>query len=202
MKLQVPSSSSQACSSKTFSRLAPMSRKSFTATMLKLGASLVLGVWSLGFSSALAAEHKVDFNRDIRPIFSDTCFKCHGPDEKARKAKLRFDVRDDAIKEHKQGTPIVPGSRAKSEAWLRINATDPDDHMPPPDSGRKLTPEQIQMIGRWIDQGAEYQVHWSLIPPKHPALPVVKNKRWPANAIDNFILARIEGEGLKPTPEA
>ncbi|MBI3852829.1 MAG: PSD1 domain-containing protein [Verrucomicrobia bacterium] len=158
-------------------------------------------------SGAAAQENtpipaKVQFNRDVRPIFSDTCFKCHGPDAKARKAKLRLDVREDALAEHDGKLPIVPGKSAKSEAYRRLVTTDRDDLMPPPSSNKKLTKRQIELIRRWIDQGAEYQPHWSYIPPTRPELPKVKNKSWVRSPIDHFILSKLEVRKIKPSPEA
>src|SRR5256886_4490881 len=121
------------------------------------------GLVSLNGINAVAAESlqrgaaKVDFNREIRPILTENCFKCHGPDEGARKAKLRFDVRADALKPAKSGqTAIVPGAPEKSEMVARIMATDLDDRMPPLKSGKKLTAAQIETLRRWIAQGAPY----------------------------------------------
>ncbi len=145
---------------------------------------------------------KVQFNRDIRPIFSDTCFKCHGPDAKARKAKLRLDLREDALAEHDGKLPIVPGKSTKSEAYRRLATTDPDELMPPPNSNKKLTKRQIDLIRRWIDQGAEYQPHWAYIQPKRPELPKVRNKSWVRDPIDHFILAELEARKIKPSAEA
>lgn len=144
----------------------------------------------------------VDFNRDIRPIFSETCFKCHGPDANKRKADLRLDTREGAFTERKGHRPIVPGDPAKSEAWRRINTSDSDDKMPPTDSGIKLTTEQIKLLGQWIKEGAPYKDHWSLIPPVSPPVPKVKKANWAKNAIDHFILARLEQENLQPSPSA
>lgn len=144
----------------------------------------------------------VEFNRDIRPIFSDTCFKCHGPDSTKRKAKLRLDTRDGAFSKHEKITPFVPGDLSKSEAWRRITATNADDLMPPADSGIKLTDHQIKLIGLWIRQGAKFSEHWAFIPPVAPALPKIRHKSWPKNQIDYFIMARLEEERLKPSREA
>jgi hypothetical protein len=152
-------------------------------------------------TSATSAP-KLSFNRDIRPLFSDTCFKCHGFDAKARKAHLRLDVREEAIRPRKDITPIVPGHPEKSEAWLRLISTDPDDQMPPPDSHLTLTPAQIATVKLWIQQGAEYQPHWAFIAPKDEPVPAVKDAAWARNPIDNFILARLTREGLAPSPQA
>ena len=144
----------------------------------------------------------VEFNRDIRPIFSDTCFKCHGPDSSKRKGKLRLDTREGAFSKHEDVIPFVPGDLAKSEAWRRITATNTDDLMPPADSGLKLTDRQIKLFGLWIKQGAPFSEHWAFIPPVAPPLPKVHRSSWPKNQIDYFILARLEEEGLKPSKEA
>ncbi len=175
--------------------------------MRKLLGTFCLVVASLpGFlpraGAATALPVPVDFNRDIRPIFSDTCFKCHGPDQNKRKADLRLDIREGAFADHKGHRPIVPGNPAGSEAWRRINATNTDDLMPPADSGLKLTARQIELFGQWIKEGAEYKDQWSFIPPAHPKLPEVKKTSWPKNGIDHFILARLEEEKLHPSPEA
>ena len=143
----------------------------------------------------------VEFNRDIRPIFSDTCFKCHGPDSSKRKGKLRLDTREGAFSKHEDVIPFVPGDLAKSEAWRRITATNTDDLMPPADSGLKLTDRQIKLFGLWIKQGAPFSEHWAFIPPVAPPLPKVRRSSWPKNQIDYFILARLEEEGLKPAKE-
>src|SRR5262252_881105 len=148
------------------------------------------------------AQDRVDFARDVLPILSDNCFKCHGPDEKARKAKLRFDTRDGMMRFKDGKSVIAPGDSAKSELIRRITSTDSDTKMPPPDSGRQLTPEQIATIKLWVEQGAKWQTLWSLIPPKAPALPDVQNSSWPRNPIDRFVLARLEKEKLKPAAEA
>ena len=156
----------------------------------------------LGATVQKPAVPLVDFNRDLRPIFSETCFKCHGPDANKRKGKLRFDTREGAFADHEGRKPFVPGDLDHSEAWRRLNAAGTDDLMPPAASGMKLTPQQIKLFGDWIRQGAHYQEHWSLIPPVTPPLPELKKTSWPQNAIDYFILARLEQEGLQPSPRA
>jgi len=154
-------------------------------------------------NAATAPTSTVDFNREIRPILSENCFACHGPDEKERKAKLRFDLKEDAFKPAKSGeAPIVPGHPEKSPLIARINATDPDDVMPPPKTGKKLTQQQKDLLSRWIAGGAQWQEHWAYVAPKRPDLPAVKDKSWPGNEIDHFVLAKLEKEGLKPSPDA
>src|SRR5260221_5936171 len=145
----------------------------------------------------------VDFNREIRPILSENCFKCHGPDEKERKAKLRFDHKDDAFKPAKSGDfAIVPGDTSKSKLVERITSKDPDEIMPPTKSGKKLTARQIELLTSWIAQGAKWQEHWAYVKPERPTTPPVKDTHWPRNEIDKFILARLEKEGLKASPAA
>src|SRR5205809_6048944 len=118
---------------------------------------------------------KIDFNRDIRPILSDNCFKCHGPDEKERKAKLRLDLKEEALKPAKSGDyPIVPGDLTKSKLFERITSRDPDELMPPPKTGKKLTAQQIDLFRRWILEGAKFVGHWAFVKPERPPLPTVK----------------------------
>ena len=142
---------------------------------------------------------EVSFNREILPILSDKCFHCHGPDASHREAELRLDHREDAIKDD----AFVPGKSADSEAIVRILSTDPDEVMPPPKSHLTLTGKEKDLLKRWIDEGAEYEPHWSFIPP--PAVipvPAPADAKWPLGDIDKFIMARLEAEGLKPSPEA
>lgn len=146
---------------------------------------------------------RVDFSREIRPILAENCFACHGPDAGARKARLRLDLREDAIKVRRSGSAaIVPGESAGSLLIEMITEPDAEFRMPPPESKKQLTPEEIERLRQWIDQGAEYERHWAFVAPKLPALPEV---RWPErvrNPIDSFILARLDDENFKPSPEA
>jgi hypothetical protein len=141
----------------------------------------------------------IDFNRDIRPILADTCFSCHGPDEKQRMAGLRFDTREGAFA--KPGV-IVPGDSARSRLIQRITAGTPEMRMPPPDSGRTLADKQIALLRRWVDRGARWDTHWAYLAPVKPAVPSVSSAGWARNTIDHFILARLEREGMKPAVEA
>jgi hypothetical protein len=157
---------------------------------------------TFAFARALAANAP-DFSRDVRPILSQHCFKCHGPDDKARKGGLRLDMREAAMKEAKSGAlAIVPGKPDKSELVARIFSTDEDEVMPPPSTKHALTPEQKETLRRWIAAGAEYQQHWAFVRPKQTEPAAVKHTDWPRNAIDRFVLARLEAAGLAPSPEA
>jgi hypothetical protein len=154
--------------------------------------------------ATLYLNAQVDFLGKVRPILSDTCYKCHGPDSKARKAKLRLDKRNAAFSEKDGVTPIVPNDLAKSEVIRRITSKDPDERMPPPDSGLELTTAQIEVLSNWVNEGADWPEndrHWSFIPPVRPEAPQTKNKDWPRNDIDRFVLARLEKESLHPSPE-
>jgi hypothetical protein len=150
----------------------------------------------------LQADDQIDFKRDIRPILSNTCFLCHGPDDKRRKGDLRLDTKEGAFRVLDGKQSFVPGNLDKSEAWRRIITKDADDHMPPAKSGKQLTPKQIDLLKKWIQQGAKWENHWSFIPPERPALPDVKAKAWVRSPIDAFILAKLEHEGLQPSPQA
>jgi hypothetical protein len=167
-------------------------------SLLWLAGFLVLVSAAMPAAAQGAKVRRVEFNRDIRPLFSNTCFVCHGPDNKLRKAHLRLDQRESAIK---KGV-IVPGKPAESEVYKRLTSTDPEERMPPPKLKKDLTKEQIELVRLWIEQGANYQGLWSLIPPRRPAVPAVKNTSWVRNPIDNFILARLEKEGIAPSAEA
>lgn len=155
-------------------------------------------VLSALISCSLYAQDKLEYNRDIRPILADNCFACHGPDSAARKGSLRLDQRDAAIKKK----AIVPGKTGESELVSRILTQDTTEIMPPADSHKKLTDVQKKMLQKWVEQGAEYQEHWSLIAPKRPAIPTVKNAAWVKNPIDAFVLAALEKQKLAPAPEA
>jgi mono/diheme cytochrome c family protein len=145
----------------------------------------------------------LSFNRDIRPILSNHCFQCHGPDEKVRKGGLRLDTEDGAFADLDGHKAIVRGKPAESEVMRRISGgAEPGKVMPPKKTGKVLTKSEIDTLQRWIAQGAPYAKHWSYVKPERPELPKVKDAAWPKNPIDNFILARLEREGLKPAPQA
>src|SRR6516165_125769 len=147
---------------------------------------------------AARAAGKIEYNRDVRPILAENCFACHGPDSAARKAGLRLDRRDDAI----ASEAFVPGKPEKSALIERITASDPKKLMPPAKTKKHLTAAQKETLRRWLAEGAEYQPHWSLIAPKRPPVPAVKQGGWVRNPIDSFILAELEKHGLQPAPEA
>ena len=150
-----------------------------------------------------AAEPPVDFNREIRPLLAKKCFACHGPDDSYREAGLRLDQRDGAVKELESGTTaIVPGRSASSELARRISAANESERMPPKETGITLSEQQISLLKRWIDEGASYAPHWALVKPTRRKLPAVRQKGWPANGIDYFVLARLEAAGLAPSPRA
>ncbi|MDP7050840.1 MAG: DUF1549 domain-containing protein, partial [Verrucomicrobiota bacterium] len=153
---------------------------------------------------ALAAETTLpaplDFNREIRPILSDKCFACHGPDKKNRKGKLRLDLEESA-KDPKKSA-VVPGNPKESELIYHITTDDEEELMPPVDSGKSLTTKEKELLRRWIAEGASWSEHWAYVPPRKYELPTVKKTRWPANWIDHFALRHMEQSGQKPAPDA
>ena len=151
-------------------------------------------------SVAAGDPSRVSFNRDIRPIMSGTCFRCHGPDASSRMAGMRLDIRDEALKPKAHGTPIIPGDPANSEVVQRIFATD-GRIMPPAFAHKELTSEQKDIIRRWIAEGAKYEGHWAYQPITRPSVPAVGGSKI-LNPIDSFIQARLAKEGLKPSEEA
>ncbi len=166
-------------------------------------ALLLLPAFALAAHAAPAGEARVNFDRDIRPVLSNNCFKCHGPDEKQRQAGLRLDTSDGPRAELKNGhRPVVPGNRSASALVARITAADPSERMPPSSSGKKLSPEQIELLCRWVDEGAEWRPHWSFVAPSRPAPPAVKHEAFVRNPIDRFVLAQLEEEHLQPSAAA
>lgn len=151
-----------------------------------------------------AAEPAIDFNRDIRPILSNRCLKCHGPDEKERQAGLRLDARDGAVAKLESGkVAVVAGKPDDSELLRRIASNNPDDRMPPAGHGKALDAREVELFRAWISQGAKFAAHWSYEKPRRPDVPEARNlKSEIRNPIDNFVLARLEREGLKSSPEA
>jgi mono/diheme cytochrome c family protein len=160
----------------------------------------LLAVTLLAAQQSLAGD--VRFNRDIRPILSDNCFACHGPDEKKRKADLRLDTKDGLFTKLENGAPVVPGDVKNSELLRRVTSHDEEDVMPPPKTGKKLTPQQIDLLRRWVEQGGAWEGHWSFIAPVRPEPPKTKDDKWGRKPLDAFILTRHEAAGLKPSREA
>ena len=147
---------------------------------------------------AIRAESPVDYNRDIRPILSSSCYACHGPDENQRKGKLRLDVREEAIRK-----AIVVGEAAASPLLQRIHSKDSEEVMPPPHAKKPpITPEQTKLLARWIDEGAKFDLHWAYVKPVRSAVPEARNKTWVLNPIDAFIAVSHEREKYVPSPEA
>ncbi|MBC8355145.1 MAG: DUF1553 domain-containing protein [Planctomycetes bacterium] len=157
------------------------------------------------FAEPVLAEDTVDFQRDIRPLLSDRCFACHGPDAERREAELRLDVREDVFRVSDSGDGshiIVPGKPSESELFLRITSQDDDVRMPPRSSKRVLSPSEITLLKTWIEQDATWEEHWSFSPIDSRELPQVKNSAWLNNSVDNFVLARLEEAGLLPSVRA
>jgi hypothetical protein len=178
-------------------------------TWLRRGLLLVALFFALGPRAVLAAspipKDKIDFNLQVRPILADRCFKCHGPDEKTRKAKLRLDLPESAYSirdTNKQTRAIVPSHPEQSELVRRITTSDDDDRMPPPASNLVLTPEEKDVLRRWVTEGAEYKTHWAFSPVHKPVIPALEQNPQVRNPIDSFVLARLEKEVLTLSPEA
>lgn len=168
---------------------------------------LILFLWQVFLPGAVdsAEPERVDFSRHIRPILSDRCFLCHGPDESTRKGGLRLDQRASALGAADSGeSAIRAGDSLKSTLIHRVTSDDPSLAMPPPDSKKpRLTDDQVRLLKRWIDQGAEYTTHWSFQPPQRPALPPEDERftAWNRNPIDRFLLAKLKSTGLSPSSE-
>lgn len=156
----------------------------------------------LALAAACAGAETISFDRDIRPILSDNCFLCHGPDPSSRKANLRLDLREEATADRAGKPAIVPNAPDASELIRRITAQDPEDRMPPAAFEKTLSDEQIALLREWIAQGAEWSQHWAFVPPVKPEVPEVARALWVRNPIDAFVLARLEREELEPSPEA
>ncbi|MCP4170489.1 MAG: DUF1553 domain-containing protein [Fuerstiella sp.] len=163
---------------------------------------ITLSVFSAVIISSAATAAEISFNRDIRPILSDVCFKCHGPDEQQRVGEFRLDTKAGAFGVVEDGHALVPHDVAGSLLFQKITSSDPDAQMPPPDSGRKLSARQVELLRQWIVEGAPWQEHWAFIPPQKPPLPAIRASGWCRNPIDHFVLARLEREGLQPSVTA
>ena len=170
-----------------------------TTLILMLSSTFACGVQAAepdGFADS------IDYNRDILPILSTNCFECHGPDESQREAELRLDTRSGIFGYDGHGGAVTPGDPAQSSLFTRITAEDADDRMPPPDSNRHLSGDEVELLRRWIVDGAVWGRHWSFIAPERPELPSVVDRNWPVTPVDHFVLARLEAEGLSPSESA
>ena len=187
---------------------APSRRSGVGVLLAVLAALATAGACGSGVSDdpeiLARLPERVDFNHHVQPLFADRCYACHGPDEKARKAGLRLDSREGAMDSRLEsgGRAVVPGSLRRSEVWHRISSTDPKFRMPQEDSNLELSAYERALIGRWIEQGAEWKPHWAFIPPERPEPPQVGQVEWVRTPIDRFVLARLERGGLSPSPEA
>jgi len=190
-------------------RLRPRCAMRKCRPLVKAHLAIVLGLFSpaLLHGVEIALPQKIEFNRDVRPILAENCFKCHGFDKKQREANRRLDTREGATADNDGVRAITPGNLAESDLHLRIRSNDKDDVMPPPDSGKKLSDSQKAILDRWIEQGAEYQQHWAYLPIARPTVPPVGAEAPAAshkaiNAIDQFVRAHLASIGLTPSPEA
>jgi mono/diheme cytochrome c family protein len=168
------------------------------APLLSLSALIL----AAGTTVAAPPVERVEYNRDVRPILADHCFACHGPDKNTRKAGLRLDNATDATAERQGSRAVVPGKPEASEILKRLTTEEPSERMPPAKFGKPVSDKQVAILRRWIEQGGEYQEHWSRLAVKRPPLPNVKDAAWGCTPIDRFVLARLEKEGLRPSPEA
>ena len=159
----------------------------------------MLGV--VGLNPARAGR-PVDFDREVRPILSEHCYQCHGPDQKARKADLRLDRKEDVFRDRSGYAVVVAAKVDDSELIRRVTSDDPEEVMPPPKFKKPLDAKQVDLLRRWVAEGAKWEGHWSYSLPASVATPTVTDRAWPRNPIDHFVLARLEAEGLRPSPEA
>ena len=176
-----------------------------TAAIALVAVGLIAGMAPVALPSAPGGDSKVVFGRDIRPLLSDRCFVCHGPDEAKRKAKLRLDTPEGATAAREDGQPIVPGDPDASLMWQRINMHEAEEIMPPPDSGRKpLDERERALIRQWIAGGAQYEPHWSFVPPTQPAVPELSSAQsdWVRGPIDAFVAVNAAEHGLQMSPQA
>ncbi len=168
-----------------------------------VGIAIALAIALTPTSTLTTTADSIHYGRDVRPILSDRCFLCHGPDPNARKAGLRLDSFAEATRVREDGTPIVAGDAQKSLVWQRISSSDPDELMPPTDSNKHaLDAKQRETIRTWIDSGAQYDSHWAFTPPVQPPLPAVTDTAWSANAVDRFIFSRLASDGIAPSGRA
>ena len=154
---------------------------------------------SVANSFVTSFAEEISFNRDIRPILSANCFSCHGPDKKARKAKLRLDTQEGTLADLGGYRALEPGKADDSELILRIESNDPDEIMPPPDSGHELTDNDRKVLRQWVNAGGEYETHWSFNRPVKTPFPKTKKKDWILNPLDHFVLNKLESNGREPS---
>jgi len=174
---------------------------------LLLRRGLLIGLAGLALHAPASAgggdRAAIRYGRDIRPLLSDRCFRCHGPDSAKRQADLRLDERDSALAERDGLVAIAPGDPGSSELWRRVTSGDPDERMPPPPSHKRpLDAGELELVRHWIENGAQYEPHWAFVPPVRPEPPEVRDASWARNEIDRFVLARLEADGIAPSPEA
>ncbi len=176
-----------------------MSDRASMTSLIALGSVCIC----LLVPGAADADEAIDFSREIRPILAEHCLHCHGPDARQRKADLRLDELASAIADRRGLQAIAPGKPERSALLERVQSDDPDVQMPPADAGqRRLTRGEIDLLRLWIAQGAKWSAHWSFVAPRRPSLPTVRDATWPRNAIDYFILSRLDREGLRPQAPA
>ncbi|QEG39182.1 DUF1553 domain-containing protein [Roseimaritima ulvae] len=164
--------------------------------------ALTLGLWAVSSTVHGSDPSTLDFNRDIRPILSANCFACHGPDEAHREADLRLDTYAGVFTDREYDPVIVPGKPDESPLLSRVRSHDPDEVMPPNEHGEQLPAEQIELLRRWIDEGASWGEHWAFVPPRRPSLPDVSTPDWSRSPIDRFVLAELERQQRSPNPQA
>lgn len=169
---------------------------------IRLSAVIVLALAAISSAADAPVPEKIEYNRDVRPILSDNCFFCHGPDKNKREADLRLDDGSGFTGSGNHPAVVTPKSPDKSDLWKRIVATDPSEKMPPADSGKKLSERDRAVIRKWIEQGAPFEGHWAFIPPKRPAVPTTPVGPIARNEIDRFIATQLQAAGLKPNAEA
>ncbi|HET6424092.1 MAG TPA: DUF1549 domain-containing protein, partial [Planctomycetaceae bacterium] len=169
---------------------------------VRLSAVMVCGWATMAVAADAPIPDKIEYNRDVRPILSDNCFFCHGPDKNKREADLRLDDGSGFTGNGSHAAVVTPKSPENSDLWKRIATTDASEKMPPADSGKKLTDRDLAVLKKWIEQGAEYQGHWAFIPPQRPAVPSVPTGPTVLNDVDRFIAVRLQSAGLKPNAAA
>ncbi len=172
------------------------------STWAVLAASMTLPAAAGGWGEDVGERAPVDFATEVRPLLSDRCFQCHGPDAGAREADLRLDLRASATEDRGGYAVVLPRDAAGSELVFRISAEDPDERMPPADSALELDAEEIALLSRWIDEGAAYVEHWAFERPARHSAPEVGDESWPQDALDRFVLAKLEAAQLSPADEA